>query len=767
MGFLDGLFESKGNAFETKRGPGRPRNGSVIPLPGLAYSPWEAKSKWEDYDYAASRGLDLVVWVYRCIDAIAMAQAPVTINCHKKGDPATEFVEVDDVFKLLNRYPNPNENSFNFRYRLTGQLLLSTKGAFIELLKSKDGVVREIYLHHPGTVEPKKGKTNKKFVEYYMVTQSEGAPRKVEPEDMLWIMIKPRPEDPFSQLTPITSAGLAIDTDYLARKFNTNFLKNDGRPSMLIAVNGDIDEDTTAELIEQFKGGAASAGMPIVIEGDSMDVVDMQGKPRDAQWEEAIKNAKDTILAAFGVPESVLGNASGRCLRATEKVHLADGTIKRAEELVGQKIPLVQTWNGSTRVVEAKVEYAKKEAIYKLTTFSGRTIETNGEHPLFMATSVAKGKYKRDFFAHAWTPMHAIKLHYSRHDAIGDGTYTEVAIPLHFNPEDGPDYDLDQAFLDGKALDHVPSYIFKASAETKRGFLSGVFSTHGRVSQHTAFDVVVPSREYASNLQIILQRLGINGYVNTKKLNHVISIGGKVNIVNFLSQVEITGDNEAKAVAVFERLSTEKSREINFHRSDDLPEGFIWDRVSDVEMIGLDQTVAITINQGDNSYLSTFLEHNTYNNAESEDEGFWKLTMKPHCEAIARGLEPLTGSIDDDITLKFNYNEIDVLERVERKRLDTIKQDWVTGALTQNEYLRAIGSPELKDPVANVYIMANGIPTGKEEDVQAYWDRLRVMSEIQAPKQQGAFGSNPYLNATQVGDGVIGGRNDMLTSTLR
>lgn len=757
MGFLDNVFrKSVGSEIETKK-------RGFVNLGGGNFgfgNGYDRGSKWDDFEYAQDRGMDLVVWVYRCVDAIANSQAGVTINTHKKGDPLNSFVEMDNVFNILNSWSNPYENSFNWRYRLTAQLLLSTKGAFIEVSRTAGGKIMHAYLLDPGQVEVVRHPT--KFVDHYKVNRGTHM-EEVAKDDIIWVMIKPRPGDPYHQMTPITSAGVAIDTDYLARKFNANFLKNDGRPGMLIAINGDADQDTTAEILDQFRGGPAAAGMPVVIEADGMDVIDMQGKPRDAQWEEAIASAKDTILAAFGVPESVLGNASGRCLRASEKVHLANGSIKRAEELVGQTVELMQTWKGTNQKVNARVEYAAKEPIYKLTTFSGRTIETNGEHPLYMATSVARGKFKRDFYAHAWTPMHAISLNYKRHDAVGDGTYTEVAIPLHFNDEDGPDFNFDDAFEDGKNLDVVPDYIFKASAETKRSFLSGVYSTHGRVSQHTAFDVVVPSSQYASDLQIILQRLGINAYVNTKKLTRVVSIGGKVNIVNFLAQVEIVGDNEAKAVAVFERLSTDTTREINFHRSDDLPEGFIWDRIADVELIGVDQTVAITINKGDNSYLSSFLEHNTYSNAETENEGFWVGTMKPHCQAISRGLEPLTGSITDDITLKFNFNEIDVLERVERKRLDTVKQDWASGALTQNEYLEAIGRPRVKDPLADVYMLPNGLPIGDPDNVKAYWDAMRLLSEIQAPKQQNMLGASPFSSNGAIGDGIVGGRNDMIT----
>src|SRR5690606_10228993 len=242
-----------------------------------------------------------------------------------------------------------------------------------------------------------------------------------------------------------------------------------------------------------FSGGGSNAGTTAVVEAENGSIIDLANNRRDSQWDMAIKGSKEDILLAFGCPESVLGNASGRCLRASELVHLADGSLKRAEQLVGQTVQLMQTFDGETKPVEAKVTMALKEKIYRITTFSGRTLETNGEHPLFMATSVNKGRYKREFYSHGWTPMKAIREHCLRHDSEGDCSYTEVAIPLHFNDEEGPDHDFDQAYSEGAARDKVPSYIFKASSATKQAFLSGLFSEHGRLSQHTAFEVAVPT----------------------------------------------------------------------------------------------------------------------------------------------------------------------------------------------------------------------------------------------------------------------------------
>jgi phage portal protein BeeE len=49
-----------------------------------------------------------------------------------------------------------------------------------------------------------------------------------------------------------------------------------------------------------------------VVESDGVDFVDLSTTPRDAAYSTLRNEVKTEILVAFGAPESVLGNASGR-----------------------------------------------------------------------------------------------------------------------------------------------------------------------------------------------------------------------------------------------------------------------------------------------------------------------------------------------------------------------------------------------------------------------------------------------------------------------
>lgn len=734
MGFLDGLFERKFD--KPLADSGTIEHATKGGFRGGSWSGYTlgTGTKWgldNSLNYAYSR----VVWVFRCVHAIASAQASLTIHQKDLTTKQGHVVDNPDFYRLINKKPNPYESANRFRYRLSSLCLLSIQGAFIEVVK-RNGKPAELYLLDPGTVEPVRDA--KKWVSGYKVERAKGKYDLLNPDDIIWVIPTPHPTDVYRNVTPLESCGLAVETDYFARMYNRNFLKRDGRPGMLIGVDGDILPEDAEELKELFSGGYSSAGETRVIEAENIHVVDFSTKPRDAQWAEAIGNAKDNILAAFGVPESVLGNASGRCLRATELVHLANGSIVPAAQLVGQEFELMQPLNGGQRAIKAKAEYAKHENVYKVTTFSGRTLEVNGEHPLFMAVSREKQTSKsyrgtkRDIFPYGWTGVGEIKRSFDQNDRVKKGVYTEVAVPLVFDQAEGTDFDLDKALELGVAFEEVPDAIFEANTTAQKSFLTGVYSEHGRMSQHTGFDLYVPTREYARKLQMLLMRIGVASYINSKKMTHVVTICGFVNMRHFLDQVELTGKNAENAKKVRERIevkSDEDIRQEGLLRTDALPIGLVWDRILDIEDLGEDDTVAISIDDSQfRHYLSLFWEHNTYNNADAEGESFWTGTMLTHCNALAEALEPLTGSDNDQTYLEFDFDDVDVLQAVKRRRLDRYRQDLLDGSITMNDYRIICGLDPIDEPYFRVYFNPNGAIGGDPDDVRIVMTQMIVQN---------------------------------------
>lgn len=308
MGFLDGVFERK----SARSGAiARATGGSMVATAGS----YAIGGNW-DIDKAIRDGYERVLWVFRCVDAIASAQANIPMIVRRGDKHDGEEILYPDINRLLNRRPNTYEDSWQFRYRLSSQLLLSRRGAFIEVIPSNSGGIAELHLLPPGQVEPIPGVRDangaQKFVDGYKVRRSDWVEDELKPEQVIWIKAKTHPTDPYAQMTPLMAAGLAVETDFFARVFNKNFLANDGRPGMLISVKGELDSDDALEIKRRFSGGYAQAGQTTVIEADGIEVADLAVNPRDVQWAEAIRGSKEDILLAYGTPESVLGNASGR-----------------------------------------------------------------------------------------------------------------------------------------------------------------------------------------------------------------------------------------------------------------------------------------------------------------------------------------------------------------------------------------------------------------------------------------------------------------------
>lgn len=283
------------------------------------------KDGW-DIERAYREGMSKITWVNRCIDAIAGNQARLPMFLRKNNEKNGERVkgkeaERSPILELLNNKANIGENSFIFRYRLSAQLLLGTRGAFIEKIRGRDGGIIGLNLLPPQSTAPIPHP--KKFVSGYEVMMPYGEKTILKPEDVCWIR-RPHPLDPYLSLTPLEASGVAIEIENLAKLYNRNYLLNDGRPGGLLVVRGEIDEDDKEELRSRFRGNISKTGQTTVISSDDgVDFVDTSASPRDAAYMQMRQITKEEILSAFGVPESVIGNASGRTFsNAAEEIRV-------------------------------------------------------------------------------------------------------------------------------------------------------------------------------------------------------------------------------------------------------------------------------------------------------------------------------------------------------------------------------------------------------------------------------------------------------------
>ena len=272
------------------------------------------KDGW-DIERAYKDGVSKITWVWRSIDAIASNQAKLPMILRKDNQFDGEIVTNAPVLNLLNNRANVGESAWDFRYRLSSQLLMSTRGVFIEVVRGNGGVPVSLNLLPPQYTSPIPDQ--KTFVKGFLVelpSQHGGNPTKItmKPEDVIWVR-RPHPLDPYLSMTPMEAAGIAIEIEMLAKMYNRNFLINDGRPGGLLVIRSDMEDEDKEELRSRFRGNISRTGSVGVISSeDGADFVDTAASPREAAYVQMRDLTKDEILAAFGVPESILGNASGR-----------------------------------------------------------------------------------------------------------------------------------------------------------------------------------------------------------------------------------------------------------------------------------------------------------------------------------------------------------------------------------------------------------------------------------------------------------------------
>lgn len=362
-------------------------------VPGQPYT-----QDWNT-DRAVKEGFEVNPWIYRAIHvtAQAMVSKPMVL---RQGDPvdgvpiATE-ADPTRLLHLFNIQANEWERAKVFRYRLVAQYLLSSRGVFIEITRTRSGAIGMLNLLDPdlteivpteetlpdGTVktdplggfrvttnDPRSGPYN------FLPRYNPRADHADQPQSVLWIRM-PHPTLMFQGMSPTQAAALSADMDRAARLYNKRFLDSDGRPIALIMVKGITDNDTLEIIESRVNGGPGSSARAVALQADAVDYKDLSGNPRDLQWVEGMDRARKEISMAFGVPESVMGDASGRTFDNADAevaiwkehtvVPLADSLDDQLDILTGaydDQIYLRHDWHTDWLLNRHKREEAKQRA---------------------------------------------------------------------------------------------------------------------------------------------------------------------------------------------------------------------------------------------------------------------------------------------------------------------------------------------------------------------------------------------------------------------
>ncbi len=281
------------------------------------------QNNW-NVERAVKEGFETNPWIFRAVEVITYAGLTRKIVM-RQGDPDTgdELDMGRDPSRLLyrlNRRANPWETARMFRYRLIAQFLLSSKGVFIEVTRSRAGAIAMLTLLDPDLVDIIPSSDNPISAFQVRTTGDTGGsfdtlpPFDPEVSDqtnaVLWVR-SPHPTILPAGMSPMQAAGLSVDLDKYARLYNRDYMQSNGRPGGILAIKGTV-EDETVQILESRFNSNARPGEVTAISADAMDYKDLSTTPRDMQWGDVMDRMKAEAAMVFGVPVSMMGDASGR-----------------------------------------------------------------------------------------------------------------------------------------------------------------------------------------------------------------------------------------------------------------------------------------------------------------------------------------------------------------------------------------------------------------------------------------------------------------------
>ncbi|MBA2693261.1 MAG: ATP-binding protein [Rubrobacter sp.] len=99
---------------------------------------------------------------------------------------------------------------------------------------------------------------------------------------------------------------------------------------------------------------------------------------------------------------------TGKCVAASESLHLADGRRVRASDLVGREFELLTLVDEKPVAVKARAEWNAVEPVWEIETETGKRVVRNAEHPLYVGESPKKRRRNKEIDPCGWRPISSI-----------------------------------------------------------------------------------------------------------------------------------------------------------------------------------------------------------------------------------------------------------------------------------------------------------------------------------------------------------------------
>ena len=703
-------------------------------------------------------GYERVVYAFKAINTIATQQARLPFAYTDADDQNGELITDLPWCRILNGRANPIETGKQFRRRLSSLFFLSKHGVFVEVSRSRAGTPVRADILAPDRTRPVPGK-GADLISHYEYTDAYGSRRELGVDKVVWIR-DPHPLDPLLGSTPLEAAGLSVELDYHARRYNVTFLRNDGRPGMLIAVKGDLDDAEAQRLEMHFAPGPENAGRTTVVEADGLDAKDFGVNPRDMAYESAAASAKNETLVAFGTPESVLGNASGRCVDDQTEALTQRGWVS-GWEITEDDVIL------STDPETGRLVWGPVREVYRNPNWDGDVFRLKHAHMDSLVTPGHKWLVDRGA-SHELVPVEELKgsdrIRVTGLPEAGaaEATYSSAFVELvgwyvtegHQGGKKTPYLRIRQNV--GENADRIELVLKEVGARYTRyeRNASALFNVSGEIA--VAVDAVAPGRVMATDFilaltaeqrEMLMQTMvDADGSRQQRTSSLIFTQKSQAAAEAFLlvatlagrrcsiKRVEYDFGYEAKSAETQVRwrviVGTRSHMTIQRNtRTSEHYQGLVWCPRTDYGTF-------VARREG-----RVFTTGNTWDNADVEMGMFWELTMTAHLDIMA---EPFVDPDDETLIPLFNTTGVDALNRPKRLQRQEAREEFQAGLRPIDSYLRLAGIEDIAESTPQTrafWLPAGKMPIAANETDQ---EDLGMMGAAEAPPGEAPPGAlNP------------------------
>lgn len=274
-------------------------------------------------------GLSMNPYVYRCADLRATAVASLDPVIYDKNDEAIPNHPLMQVLMA----PNPLMSWRDLVY--TTQIDFSISGnTFIVPLLTILGV-GELWPVSPGSVSA--AETGHIFdpVSEWQVSTAGGV-IDVEPSRMIH-MHTATDIDGVWGISPLEAAGLSIEQQSMARRWNVSLMANGAKPSIVVQ----DPRRMTSTMFEEFKArlsaghaGPEKAGSVMVLD-DGKTIATAGFNARDMDYSQGVTTSAREIAIAMGVPPELVGDSANKTYSNAQEANkeFAAHTVKPQADL--------------------------------------------------------------------------------------------------------------------------------------------------------------------------------------------------------------------------------------------------------------------------------------------------------------------------------------------------------------------------------------------------------------------------------------------------